>query len=463
MKNKKFYEWMLTIVYIAMVLLCIFLNYSTSYQGSLANIVVNVVMFVIVGIIFLSADTKCFGPMNNIIHDLNLATKKIKEDALNTHSFLWTPYQTNNVELFKTKTLQDILRDYVFDLNREDSEKYYKPVIDDYINETIVDKTMHRGELNQVAGILTGLGILGTFIGLSLGLQNFNTGTTAEMTNSIEPLMNGIKVAFHTSIYGMVFSLVFNSIYRKKLYEAETAVQDFISAFKKYVLPDTTNSGMNQMIALQKKQLNAISNATSSMTEEIANLITPHLDRLHEEIVDFENMATRNQVESMTRVVEFFIEEMNKSLSNTFVKLDVSVSDMYRNQTNNANLMEEVLKEVSKNAGNISDVNREAERLVSVLNSYSNGIQSVLDELQKTLDALTSNEDNCEKIIADEYKLLREQSALLNDFRESVERSIRASLKNGDDTTEALSDINESLYLIRKALDDGSSKSGNRR
>ena len=36
---------------------------------------------------------------------------------------------------------------------------------------------------------------------------------------------NGIKVAFHTSIYGLVFSLVFNFVYKKKLDEAETAVK----------------------------------------------------------------------------------------------------------------------------------------------------------------------------------------------------------------------------------------------
>lgn len=465
MKNRKGYDFLLTICYIAMVLLCVFLNYTTSYRESIANIIVNAVMFIIVGIIFLNADSKCFKPMNSIIYDLHQATKKIKEDAMNTHSFLWTPYQTNNVELFQTTHLQELLRDFVFDLNREDLGKsYYKPSIDDYIDESLVDKVMHRGELNQVAGVLTGLGILGTFIGLSLGLQNFNTGTTAEMTESIEPLMNGIKVAFHTSIYGMVFSLVFNSIYRKKLYEGETAVQDFVSSFKKYVLPDTSNSGMNQIIALQKDQLAAITNATSGMTDDLANLINPHLERLHEEVVDFEHLATRNQVDSMNRIVEYFIEEMNKSLSSTFVKLDVSVSEMYRNQTNNANLMNEVLNEVTKNNGTIADINREADRLVVTLNKYSEGIQAVLDELKKAMDSLGASENACEKAIADEYRLLREQSALLNDFRESVERIVKASLKNGDDNTEMLSEINDSLYSIRKVLDhSSSSKSANRR
>ncbi len=64
---------------------------------------------------------------------------------------------------------------------------------------------------------MTGLGILGTFIGLTIGLQQFNTGSASEITNSISPLIQGIKVAFHTSIYGMVFSLIFSFVYKNKL------------------------------------------------------------------------------------------------------------------------------------------------------------------------------------------------------------------------------------------------------
>ena len=125
-------------------------------------------------------------------------------------------------------------QDYQYELERivHTDKTYYKCDIEDYIGFDLIDSTIHRDRLNQVAGVMTGLGILGTFIGLSLGLQSFNTGTTAEITNSIAPLMGGIKVAFHTSIYGMVFSLVFNYIYKRRLDDAENALNYFIRNFK---------------------------------------------------------------------------------------------------------------------------------------------------------------------------------------------------------------------------------------
>ena len=60
--------------------------------------------------------------------------------------------------------------------------------IDDYLNEYYIDSVMKCGLISIVPGVMTGLGILGTFIGLSFGLQNFNTGSASIITDSIPPV-----------------------------------------------------------------------------------------------------------------------------------------------------------------------------------------------------------------------------------------------------------------------------------
>ena len=460
MSNRKWYEWILTVVYVAMVILCIFLNFSAGHKESVATIIVNILMFIIVGVIFVTADFGSFAPMNAIIKDLSLASEKIKKDAMNTHSYLWEPYRSSNIELFKTTRLQEIFRDFLFELNREsDAENvYYRPNIDDYINEDLVDNVMHRNELNQVPGMLTGLGILGTFIGLSLGLQSFNTGTTAEMTNSIEPLMNGIKVAFHTSIYGMIFSLTFNTIYKKKLFEAEAAVNMFITAFKKYVLPDTTYDGMNQLIMLQEDQIDAINNLASNMTDELADIITPHLDRIQASIVDFENMATRSQAEAISKVVEFFIAEMNKALGNSFWQLNKSVEDMYQIQKDNAAMMQDVIKSTSQSAGNLDDVNRATASLVSTLNKYSEAIQAVLNELQNTTNVMTNQNDENSKLLDQEKTMLIDHQKLITDIQASIGELEKNSTKTSSEISEAILEMNDAMYLLRRVLEKQQNK-----
>ena len=213
MNRNKGYEILILITYIAMSGVCVYLQFFSKKQaGSLENLIVNITMLVLVGAILTACVIGSLLPMASVTSDILRVTDKIEEDAKNAHDYLSVRYDREKEELFHDKKLLRQYRDYRHELERigHNDKTYYKCDIEDYIGYDLIDGVIHRERMNQVAGVMTGLGILGTFIGLSLGLENFNTGTTAEITGSIEPLMNGIKVAFHTSIYGMVFSLVFN-------------------------------------------------------------------------------------------------------------------------------------------------------------------------------------------------------------------------------------------------------------
>ena len=55
------------------------------------------------------------------------------------------------------------------------------------------------------ASILTTIGVLGTFVGVCIGLYNFDV---TNIEGSIPPLLDGLKTAFITSIVGMFFSII---------------------------------------------------------------------------------------------------------------------------------------------------------------------------------------------------------------------------------------------------------------
>lgn len=393
MKNKKWYEWLLPFVFAAMVLLCVVLNLSGGQKEGLSNILVNAAMFVIVMVIFLSCDLGSFCPMNDICAELDRATKKIRSDAMNSHQYLWEPYSASNTEFFENPRLKEIYQDYLFELNRVKGGEnaYYKCNIEDYVNDDLVDSVMHRNQLNQVASVLTGLGILGTFIGLSLGLQSFNTGSTAEITSSVEPLMNGIKVAFHTSIYGMVFSLVFNFVYKKKLYDAEEAVRGFVSAWKKFVLPDMSDDGTNRMLELQEKQLKAFREMGQRMSEEVAAQLDPNFEKLGKLITDFQAVATVDQRTSLQMVVNEFIKEMNRSLKGSFDEIAAAVDGQYRQIKANENIMNQFAQTVTDVEGDmkkdILSLSMQAENNRLLKNEWQQGMKDVVDSCSDAADS----------------------------------------------------------------------------
>ncbi len=269
---KRRQERILIYVYIAMVGLCLYLNYWTT--NDIANILVNTGLFFVVGLIFVHA-LMCFRDVNKIIQSLDAAAKQIRQEFDENQTFLWDAYKDRD-NLFKVGVLNNRYKEYQQEMRRLAllSDNGYRCSIEDYINRDIIDKAIDRSMMNLVAGTMTGLGILGTFIGLSFGLHNFSTGTAQEISDSIGPLMEGIKVAFHTSIYGMVFSLCFNYVYKRKLSDANQAMDNFLDIYQRYVTPDNQNDSMNMLLAYQRQLVEDMRSIMKRMEEQVTGKVS---------------------------------------------------------------------------------------------------------------------------------------------------------------------------------------------
>lgn len=393
MSRKRGYEVLILLTYIAMGAVCIYLQFFSSGQsGSLSNLIVNVVMLVISGIILAACTIGCLIPASSVTADLIEVSEKIEEDAKTSREYLWDKYLKDKDELFTDRRLLKNYKDYRHELMRitGGGNSYYKCDIEDYIGLDLIDRVIHVERLSQVPGVMTGLGILGTFVGLSIGLQGFSTGSTAQITGSIEPLMNGIKVAFHTSIYGMVFSLVFNYVYKKRLDDAEAALNMFLRNFRKYVLPDMEKEGVNKLLDLQKEQTKAIMALTEalsvSLPEGLKTYLEPRLDHFDDTISSFSRVATRNQMDQLERVVDKFITEMNNTMGSSFDNLSKVVNQSLALQQANAAQLKEIY---SKNAVASDSMGKTVEEMAQVaerLKEISTSVEKYVKEV-RTLEA----------------------------------------------------------------------------
>ncbi len=73
-------------------------------------------------------------------------------------------------------------------------------------------KTFKSGQHINYKHVIVSIGVLGTFVGIVWGLWNFNTQNIGA---SVPQLLEGLKLAFLTSILGMVVS-IFLSILQSK-------------------------------------------------------------------------------------------------------------------------------------------------------------------------------------------------------------------------------------------------------
>ena len=132
--------------------------------------------------------------------------------------------------------------------------------LEEYINEDLVDKVALSHYNSAVSGTLTGLGILGTFLGLSMGLGSFDGNNIYTISDNVGPLLDGMKVAFHTSVYGIFFSIIFNFIYRGIMSDAYEKLEEFQNAFRQYAMPVAATEDENSaaMVIYQAGMVNSM-------------------------------------------------------------------------------------------------------------------------------------------------------------------------------------------------------------
>jgi len=101
---------------------------------------------------------------------------------------------------------------------------------------------------NYTPGLLTSLGILGTFIGIVIGLLDFDP---VHIDESIELLLNGLKTAFITSLAGMAGAIAYKLVGTTPLFKANQISNIAPEVEPKDILRAIDNQS-NHLIELKK-------------------------------------------------------------------------------------------------------------------------------------------------------------------------------------------------------------------
>ena len=156
--------------------------------------------------------------------------KKVNSDNL------WIPISQIS-PFFDQKALDDIFSAYVSRSMEQREQGVVISDIESVLNEDSIAVRSWRGVVLQVAGTLTTLGLLGTFLGLVTGISGVTFGTLQETVTGIENMLQGITTAFFTSIVGVILSIVFNAVYRIIWNMTMRELQLFVERFHLDVQP----------------------------------------------------------------------------------------------------------------------------------------------------------------------------------------------------------------------------------
>lgn len=245
MKSKQYY--VLFLLYVIVVAFVLYLNgVFTGEWNSSINLIINVGFLIMIGILFVISAIS-FGRLGRVTRELDDVRLRLqKEYKESGEKNLWTDHK-DDAAFFEEKDLQDAFNKYRMRLKAARTRRGAGSSwdLEEYVNEDLLDRVGMNYFNSGVPGTLTGMGILGTFLGLSMGLGAFSGDDIFTISDNVGSLLSGMKVAFHTSVYGIFFSLVFSIIYRRIMADAYRTLDEFLSVFRQTTQPFTAKEDEN--------------------------------------------------------------------------------------------------------------------------------------------------------------------------------------------------------------------------
>lgn len=211
--------------------------------------------------------------------------------------------------------------------------------IEEYFNEEELDIHIHKRLLEMIPDIFTSLGILGTFIGLVWGLKNFDPNNYEAMTTSVSSLVEGIKVAFLTSIYGIALSIIYTYGMKTEYSYMTEKLQSFLEKFHALVMPTAENESRNLLLASQKNQAAAMHKMAEQFSVQMADsfekVITPTFSKMNESLDSLVTAVTTCQRDAVKEIVDVFLDEMHASFKMQFSDFNEALVQMKHAQADN--------------------------------------------------------------------------------------------------------------------------------
>lgn len=204
-------------------------------------------------------------PVMQYLHGLRASERNILKAAGVDAQNVWLVIRENDT-LFGRQDLDDAFCEYGMQVDAA-SRRGEVPLqdVEDYINETLFYNHAQRGVMQQMPGTLTGLGILGTFMGLLIGLRSLGFSSETSTIESIQILLSGVRTAFYTSVAGVIFSIIFTIFYSRLWGRLMTELDSFYALFHKNVMPDTDTLLREQQLKYQREMLDKLDQLAASL------------------------------------------------------------------------------------------------------------------------------------------------------------------------------------------------------
>jgi hypothetical protein len=305
-----------------------------------------------------------------------------------------------------------------------------------FSTETLVDTVLRTEFFKHLPGILTGLGIIGTFLGLIHGLKAFEVSENAAIARqSLNALLQGVHEAFLVSAAAITLAMLI-TFFEKWLITAlykrvETICQLLDGRFQagageEYLsrLVQASESSAKEAKQLKQSLVGDLKQILEDLTEKQIAANSVSSTQIADRIIAGVNDSLRQPLTSISEAVKHVSgnqgEAVNKLLTDTMAALTAQLRDLFGGQIAGINQMQQQTIESMKTAVSKLD------KLVTDIGT--SGAQATSSMAEKLNDAIATMEARQAAMDTQIQSLVQQISAQVGESQNQTNQKLQEAL-----------------------------------
>ena len=324
--------------------------------------------------------SKMISATDEIAHTLEELSSFSQEDAALRYEDVRGIVRKNEI---LSAAWNDFDRSVVKWMNADNRHEVFS-VVDagDIFSFSAVTKTMSISYWQNFGGVFTGVGILGTFVGLVVGLNgvDLTSSDVSVLKDGIGNLLGGISLAFVTSLIGILFALIYGGFHQHYLAKLQTAVTRFAARIEALYPRRSAEWWLAESHRQSEEQTKTLKNLSQDVASSLADLLA---------------------------------EQMNSGVAELCGKLDEQMSPLF------TKLYDEISRLSSGGASQIADVM--SERAGAQLDAFADALKQIPQTVQDNMDAARNmTEENNRALAATMEEHNRTLTATMTEMKNAI-------------------------------------------
>ena len=401
-----------------------------------------------------------FKPGKKVSSDLALALSKLREIKSKGNYTDLEDIRENAMVSLTLKSCWDEFSDTLHGQKKADSQgvmqvnRYRATALaNSFFTEQIVITTPLKAEFfKHLPGILTGIGIIGTFLGLILGLFTFDVSTDAEkVRESLRNLLSSVGNAFIVSLTAIAMAMWITWLEKRTINKLYTELDELCGvidslfeagAGEEYLqrLVDASETSATQAMQMKESIVTDLKQVLTELTNQQIATMTTNSQQLSQSISE---SITQGLVDPLTKISEAVQtvgnsqgEGVTKLLTDVMSRFVTEMDGMFGSQMRGMN---EMLVQTAKT---IQDSSQRFEQLANQIQQAGSG---AADAMSKRMEEAMISMQNAQASTNEQMRM----------FVEQLKQNISQGQSESSELTKNLvKELSESTTALVRSLQD---------